>query len=143
MSWVAARWIPTPTCQILEAYKEALTGFSHVYSVAVNTTSLSQSYVLRAASGSRKGKQNPHSQDRVGNEKSLSAWVQLSGQSVVMSFCRLSPIMSNTNFRTVTLELASLSFPRQQGHGVILHIVTILSVPQAYKHLVDSTPVST
>lgn len=36
-------WIPAPTIQILKVYKEALTGFSHIYHAGVaNTTSLSQ-----------------------------------------------------------------------------------------------------
>lgn len=41
---------------------EALTGFSRIY----HTTSLSQGCVVGAASGSRKGQQNPHSKDREG-----------------------------------------------------------------------------
>lgn len=45
------KWIPTPVYQILKVCKETLTGFSHVYCASVlNTTSLSQSYDLGAAS---------------------------------------------------------------------------------------------
>lgn len=51
--------IPAPDHQILKVFKEAFTGFSHIYHVGVfNTASLSQGYVLGAASGSGKNKQN-------------------------------------------------------------------------------------
>ena len=52
--------------QILKVYKEALkTVLSHVYDTGVfNTTSPSEGYVLGVASGSGKGKWNPHSKDR-------------------------------------------------------------------------------
>lgn len=58
-------WIPTPTCQILKAYKQTLPGVSHVSHAGVlNTTSLSQGCVLGAASESRRGKQKSPSKDR-------------------------------------------------------------------------------
>lgn len=63
-----------------------LTELSHRYHVGVfNVTSLSQGSVLGAVSGSGKGKQKPHSKDRVG-VRSLSSWVQCLGQKVVMDF---------------------------------------------------------
>ena len=53
--------IPVPVCQILEVYKEALTGCRLIYWAGVfNTTSLSQGCVFGAASGNGKGKRNPH-----------------------------------------------------------------------------------
>lgn len=78
-------WIPTPAGQILRVDKEALTGFSHVYCAGIlNTTSLFQGCVLgAAASGSEKGKWNPHSKDRESGKEPQSAWVQLIGQLAV------------------------------------------------------------
>lgn len=70
----------------LKVYIEAFTGLGHGDCVHVlNTTSLSQGYVLEAASGNRKGKWNPHSKDRRRDEETLVIWVQFMGQPVVMS----------------------------------------------------------
>ena len=60
-------WIPTPTHHILRVYIETLMEFSHIYGACVlNTTFLSKGFLLGAAFGSRKGKRNPHSKDRMG-----------------------------------------------------------------------------
>ena len=78
---------PRTVHQTLKVYKEALTGFIHVYHAGVfNTTSPSQGYVLGVAAGSGKGKYNPHSQHRGRGKEPLIAWVQFMGQSVVTSF---------------------------------------------------------
>jgi len=45
----------------------------------LTATSPSQGHVLGAASGSGKGKQNPHSKDRGGSKEPLSDMVQLMG----------------------------------------------------------------
>lgn len=80
------KWIPTPASQILKACKEALIGYSHADHVGVfNTMLLSQGCVLGVASGSQKGKWNPHSKDRGSGQQPLNAWVQLLGQWLVTS----------------------------------------------------------
>ena len=57
-------WIPATASQILEMHKDPLTGFRHIYCANVlNTTALSQGYLLGTASGSGKDKQNSHSTD--------------------------------------------------------------------------------
>lgn len=59
----------------------ALTSFSHMYCPdSLNTTSLSQGYVLEAASWNGEGKWNPHSQDRRGGEESPLAGIQVTGE---------------------------------------------------------------
>lgn len=72
-------WIPAPTIQILKVYKEALTGFSHIYHAGVaNTTSLSQGHDLGAASGSRRGKSTQFPTQGGGEElpsAQSSSWV--------------------------------------------------------------------
>ena len=60
-----------------------VTGFSHVHCAGVfNITSLSQCYVVGAASESKKGKRSPHFKDREAGEELL----QLTGQLAVVSF---------------------------------------------------------
>lgn len=67
--------------RILEVYIEALTGFSHVSCLdGLNMTSLTQSYVLGPASGSKEGKWNTHSKDKGGSEEPLITGVQLVGE---------------------------------------------------------------
>lgn len=61
--------------------REALTGFSHVFSLS--TTSPSQGYVLAAASGGGKAKWDLYSQDMGGGEEPLIARVQLTSQLIV------------------------------------------------------------
>ena len=76
----------TLTCLLTESYKlnRNLNRFSHMYCAGVlNTISLAQGCVLGAASGSGKGKQNPHSKDGEGVRSSEG---QLTSQPVVMSF---------------------------------------------------------
>ena len=51
-----------------------------------NTTSPFEDYILGAASGKRKGKQNLHSEDRGGGEEPPSVYVQVAGQSAITSF---------------------------------------------------------
>lgn len=51
----------------------------------LNSTSLSQGYVLGAASLSREGEWNAHSKDRGGGEEPPIAGVQLQGQPAVTS----------------------------------------------------------
>ena len=64
LSWAVNR-SPAPTHQILNVYREALTGVSRVYwPDTLNTTLLTQGCVLGAASGSVKGKLISHSMDR-------------------------------------------------------------------------------
>lgn len=73
--------IPATTCQILEMYKEALTGFSHIYhAVVLNATSLSQGYLLGEPLGVRKasrthiprmGAQVPRSSSQVNRQSRL------------------------------------------------------------------------
>ena len=81
-----SEWIPAPARCALRVYKDALTGFSHEFRAGVLNTSLSQGYVLRAVSGSGKGRWNPHSKNRSRSEKPVITQVQLTGQQVVMSF---------------------------------------------------------
>lgn len=73
--WQQDEWIFVPAHQILKFYKEALTELIQVYCAGVlNTTSLSQGYVLRAASGSGKGRWNPYTKDREEGKEALIAW---------------------------------------------------------------------
>lgn len=66
--WQQDEWIPAADFYILKASKGALTGLSHIYlGVVAKTTLLSQGYALGADSGSKKGKQNVHSQDGGGD----------------------------------------------------------------------------
>lgn len=64
---------------------EALTGLSPIHTVwlVLEPYHFLKAMSLGAASGSREGKQNAHSQDRGGDEELLRARVQLAGQSVV------------------------------------------------------------
>ena len=73
--------IPTHTCHIL-VYKEAL---SYIYCADVLNTTNHLKTVPEAASGSRKGKQNPHSKARKGIGLQ-SNQAQLMGQQVITSF---------------------------------------------------------
>lgn len=75
MSRVAARLVNfPPTLPMLKIYAGDLTRLNHVCSVGVFiTTSLSQGYVLGAALGSRRAKQNPHLKDWGRNEETLIA----------------------------------------------------------------------
>lgn len=71
--------IHPPCLQNLSVYTKALIGFRHVYLAGVFNTSLSQGYVLGAAFGSGKDKQNPQPKDR-GRVRGVqvprfSAWV--------------------------------------------------------------------
>lgn len=72
-----------PTHQTVKGYKEVVSGSSHVGQTGVlSTTLLSQGCVLAAASGSRKGKLNLHSEDRGGGKEPPNALGQLIGQAV-------------------------------------------------------------
>ena len=60
---------PHLPARILQVYRETLTGFSHVHSTGKLNTFVFQDWILGAAAGSRKGKQNTESKDRgVGGE---------------------------------------------------------------------------
>lgn len=76
--------LPTPTHQILNVYREALTGVSRVYwPDTLNTTLLTQGCVLGAASGSGQGKGQSWPKDRGEGEEPLIAQNQLTGQLAI------------------------------------------------------------
>ena len=53
--------------------RKALTGLNHAHQADILiTTALCQDYVLGAAPGSRKGRQNPYLKDRGGNKEPLT-----------------------------------------------------------------------
>lgn len=65
LGWPQDKEFCTPACQILKVYIEVLTGISYIYHPdSLNTTFLSQGYILGAASGKGEGKWNTHSKDR-------------------------------------------------------------------------------
>lgn len=84
--WCKIEGISTPTPKSYSSPAD-LTGFSNVYQPdGLNSTSLSQGYILRAASKSRKGKWDAHSKARRWLEEPPIAGVQLICQhSVVFS----------------------------------------------------------
>lgn len=75
---------PPPHLKILHLH---ITGFSHVHCGGVfKTTSLSQHFVVGAASERKKGRRNAHFKDEEGVEEPLTPDLQLTDQLAVMSF---------------------------------------------------------
>lgn len=75
---------PHPPAKIFKVYREALTGFSHIYSPdGLNIALLCQGYILRQLLVWGKQAEN-HPMDRGSDKKPLTAWVQLMYQHHVL-----------------------------------------------------------
>lgn len=67
---------PYPPARIVKVYREALTGFCHIYCLdGLKNTLLSQGWDLDNGSHCRNCEQNVHSKHRGGDEDSSIAWV--------------------------------------------------------------------
>ena len=92
-----------PSARILKVYREALTGFSHIFSPGgLNHTLLSQVCILVIPSGNSRW--SVHSMDRRGRKEPLTSQVQLTGQPAVSY-----PLNDDLLPRVLTLLFYSIS----------------------------------
>ena len=111
-----ARWVDLGTCRtILEVYREALTGFSHIFCPdGLNHTLLSQDCILETSSHCRNVGWNVHSKDRGGVRSPPIARVQLSGHVLSMTSSNTPPLTTGS-YTLTRRPLLQCALRGQQG----------------------------
>lgn len=129
--------------------KQAQTVLSHVFhAVVFNTISPSQGYALGAASGGRKGKQNPPSKDRERGEEPPSPWFQLQGQFAVMSLWPNIAALMTDSYNLICNPLLQWALRGQQAvllawRGLFWQPSGALDARQQYRHMQEKTQLKT